>query len=71
MKKIINFLAFVVIVGFVGAWENGSSDFKSLLLNVGITLSTLFIFHICRFILAIIKEIKKQKKQKLRRVKIS
>lgn len=70
MKKIVNVLAFIVIIGFVGAWECGSCDFKTMLFNSWVTLSMLFTFHIFRFLLILIKEIKKQKRHKLKHAKI-
>lgn len=70
MKKIMNTLAFIFIIGFVGAWECGSYDFKTLLLYAGLTLSVLFLFHFLRITLYITKQIKKSKRHKLKRVKI-
>lgn len=70
MKKIINVLAFIIIIGFVGAWDSGSCDFKTMLLNTGVTLSMLFTFHIFRFSSIFLRAIKKSKRHKLNRVKI-
>lgn len=70
MKKLINTLAFIIIIGFAGAWECGSYDFKTLLLYSGITLSVLFGFHFLRISFCIIKMICKARRHKLRRVKI-
>jgi len=61
MKKTANVLAFIVIIGFIGAWECGNTDFKTLLLNTGITLTILFTFHTLRIISKIIKIIRKPK----------
>lgn len=66
MKKIMNVLAFIVIIGFVGAWECGNYDLKTLLFNTGVTLSLLFIFHIFRIGLNLNKELKQQKKHKIK-----
>ena len=66
MKKIMNVLTFISIIGFVGAWECGAYGFKTLLLNSGITLSALFTFHVFRIILFINKELKRQKKHKIK-----
>ena len=71
MKKIMNFVAFILIVGFVGAWECGSYDFKTLLLNCGITLSVLLAFNIFRAVINMKKELKKLKRHKINHVKIS
>ncbi len=62
MKKTANVMAFIIITGFIGAWECGNMDFKNLLLNSGITLSILFLFHILRIILKIIKILRKPKR---------
>lgn len=70
MKKIINVLAFIIIIGFVGSWDCGNCDFKTMLLNMGVTLSMLFTFHIFRLSLIFFKAIKKSKRHKLNRVKI-
>lgn len=70
MKKFINTLAFILIIGFVGAWECGNYDFKALLFNIGITLKALFAFHFCRITLYVIKAIRKTRRHKLKRVKI-
>lgn len=70
MKKIINVSAFILIIGFAGAWESGSCDFKTMLFNSWITLSILLAFHIFRLILIVNKAIKKSKKHKLNHVKI-
>lgn len=68
MKKTANVLAFIIITGFIGTWECGNMDFKTLLLNVGITLSILFTFHLFRIIFKIIKIIRKTRRM---HVKIS
>ena len=70
MKKLMNALAFIMIIGFTGAWEMGKCDFKTLLLNIGMTLTVLLTYHTLTFIIYLIKEIKKSKKRKLRRAKI-
>lgn len=62
MKKTANVLTFIIIAGFIGTWECGNMDFKTLLFNVGITLSILFIFHILRIISKITKIIRKQRR---------
>lgn len=62
MKKAANILTFIVIIGFVGTWECGEIDFKTLLLNVGTTLCVLFTFHLLRIISKIIQRIKKPKR---------
>lgn len=71
MKKIMNILAFILIIGFVGAWESGSCEFKTMLLNSGITLSALFGFHLFRIMLNMNKELKRLKRHKITHVKIS
>lgn len=71
MKKIMNVLAFILIIGFVGAWECGSYDFKTMLLNCGITLSVLLAFNIFRTVLKMKKELKRLRKHKINHVKIS
>lgn len=75
MKKFMNVLAFIVIIGFVGAWECGNYDSKTLLFNTGITLSLLLMFHIFRIAIILSKELKQRKKHKIKhnkfRVKIS
>ncbi len=78
MKKIMNVVAFILIIGFVGAWECGSYDFKTMLLNCGITLSVLLAFNIFRGVLNMNKELKRLKRHKIKhgefkmnRVKIS
>lgn len=65
MKKIMNVLAFILIVGFVGTWESGSCEFKTMLLNSGITLSVLFGFHLFRIMLSMSKELKRLKRHKI------
>ena len=71
MKKIMNFVAFILIVGFVGAWECGSCDFKTMLLNCGITLSVLLLFHTFRTFVKMSKELKRLKRHRIKHVKIS
>ena len=78
MKKIMNILAFILIIGFVGAWESGSCEFKTMLLNSGITLSALFGFHLFRIMANMNKELKRLRRHKIshgeltsNRVKIS
>ncbi|MBR5517592.1 MAG: hypothetical protein IKV86_01025 [Clostridia bacterium] len=78
MKKIMNILAFILIVGFVGAWESGDCEFKTMLFNSGITLSVLFGFHLFCFITKMNKELKRLRRHKIshgeltsNRVKIS
>ena len=78
MKKIMNILAFILIIGFVGAWESGSCEFKTMLLNSGITLSVLFGFHLFRIMANMNKELKRLRRHKIshgeltsNRVKIS
>ena len=65
MKKIINVLAFIIIIGFVGAWECGNCDFKVLLFNTGVTLSVVFAFHFTRITLNFLKNLKRQKRIKI------
>ena len=65
MKKFINTLAFILIIGFAGAWECGNYDFKTLLFNTGITLTGLFIAHICIITMYIIRTHKKIKSVKI------
>lgn len=62
MKKMANIITFIIIIGFVGSWECGNSDFKVLLLNTGVTLSILLSFHTLRIIFEIIKIIKRPKR---------
>lgn len=62
MKKFMNTLAFILIIGFAGAWECGSYDFKTFLFNTGITLTGLFLFHFSIITLYIIKTIRKIKR---------
>ena len=78
MKKIMNILAFILIVGFVGTWESGGCDFKTVLLNSGITLSCLLGFHTFRTMINMKKELKRLRRHKINsrqfasgRVKIS
>ena len=54
MKTTINLMALICITGFAGSWEIGMYSFKTLLLNVGITLTLVFLFHICCKIIKII-----------------
>ena len=70
MKKNMNLLALILIIGFVGAWECGSCNFKTMLLNVGITLSVLLAAHFVRIFFYVLKIIKKNKKQNVKHVKI-
>lgn len=70
MKKAVNVLAFIVIMGYVGSWECGNYDFKTLLLNSGLTLSVLFLFHIFRIIFDFNKELKLNKKHKIKHKKL-
>ncbi len=65
MKKIMNVLAFILIVGFVGAWESGSCEFKTMLLNSGITLSALFGFHLFWVINKMNKELKRLRRHRI------
>ena len=65
MKKIMNVLAFILIVGFVGAWESGSCEFKTMLLNSGITLSALFGFHFFCSITKMNKELKRLRRHRI------
>ena len=74
----MNILAFILIIGFVGAWESGSCEFKTMLLNSGITLSALFGFHLFRIMANMNKELKRLRRHKIshgeltsNRVKIS
>lgn len=62
MKKMANIITFIIIIGFVGSWECGNSDFKTLLLHTGVTLSILLSFHTLRIIFEIIKIIKRTKR---------
>ncbi|MEE1043467.1 MAG: hypothetical protein UH854_05835 [Clostridia bacterium] len=62
MKKTANIITFIIIIGFVGSWECGNSDFKTLLFNTGITLSLLLSFHTLRIIFEIIKILKRPKR---------
>ena len=61
----MNISAFILIVGFVGAWESGDCEFKTMLLNCGVTLSALFGFHLFRIMLNMNKELKRLKRHKI------
>ena len=61
MKKLANVITFIVIMGFIGSWECGNTDFKTLLLNTGGTLTVLLTFHTLRIISKIIKILKRTK----------
>ena len=65
MKKLFNVLAFIIIIGLVGSWECGNSDFKTLLLNVGTVLTVLMASHYLRIILVFSKYNKKMSKNKI------
>lgn len=41
MKTALNTLAFILIIGFVGSWECGNTDFRGLLFNCGVVLAIL------------------------------
>ena len=62
MKKLFNFVAFIIIIGLVGSWECGNSDFKTLLLNVGTVLSVVMASHYLRIIFVLSKYNKKVSK---------
>ena len=70
MKKTVNVLAFILIIGFIGAWDCGNCDFKTLLFNVGVTLCILFIYHFLRMCFYTSKAIRRARRHKVGRVKI-
>lgn len=65
MKKLLNVTAFILIVGFVGSWECGNADFKTLLFNAGGVLSVLMVSQLSGIILKNFIHNKKVNKRKL------
>ena len=59
MKKLLNVIAFIIIMGFAGSWECGNCTFAELLKNTGTVLSALLVCHIVRIVLAFIKHNKR------------
>lgn len=45
MKTVFNAMAFILIIGFVGSWECGNTNFRELLFNCGVVLAILFLAY--------------------------
>lgn len=63
MKKILNILSFVIIMGLVGSWECDALSFGELLFLSGAILSLLMILHVFYALFFIVMNNKKIKRK--------
>ncbi len=66
MKKTLNLIALLCMVGFAGSWECGLCSFREMLMNMGTALSFIFVLHL----LLKLPRLFNVKRRKIKRVKI-